>query len=281
MSSEQPARQDGSREPLVPSGALRLESRPAVSVVVPCRNEQAHIETCIRSILAQDTPEGGLEIIVADGMSGDGTRRILERLAAEDDRLLVIDNPGRTAPCGRNAGIRQARGQYVAILDAHTEYARDYLRRCVELLDEHPEVCCSGGPIISRGRTAFGRAVAAAMSHPIGVGNARHRFPDYEGYAEGACFPMFRRETFEQVGLFDEALVRNQDDDFNYRVAQAGGKVFISPSARCIYYVRESPRDLYWQYLSVPDTGGSPSSGSTGSRLRSASLYQSRSCHSS
>jgi GT2 family glycosyltransferase len=86
------------------------------------------------------------------------------------------------------------------------------------------------------------------MSHPIGVGNAKHRFPDYEGYAEGACFPVFRREIFKKVGLFDEELVRNQDDDFNYRVARAGGRVFLSPSARCIYYVRESPSQLFWQY---------------------------------
>ena len=118
-----------------------------------------------------------------------------------------------------------------------------------EILEEHPEACCSGGPIVSQGRSSFGKAVAAAMSHPIGVGNAKHRFPDYEGYAEGACFPVFRREVFEQVGLYDENLIRNQDDDFNYRVAQQGGKIFISPRARCIYYVRETVSQLSKQYF--------------------------------
>lgn len=221
---------------------------PVVSIVVPCRNEKNYIEACIHSILAQESPSGGFEIIVADGISDDGTRGILEKLAKEDPRLQVIDNPGRFAACGRNAGIRKARGKYIAILDAHAEYAQDYIRTCVELLDEHPEVCCSGGPIISRGKGVFGQATAVAMSHPVGVGNARHRFPYYEGYAEGACFPMFRREVFDELGLFDESLVRTEDDEFNYRIARNGGKIFISPRARCIYYVRETPSQLFWQY---------------------------------
>jgi succinoglycan biosynthesis protein ExoA len=88
-----------------------------------------------------------------------------------------------------------------------------------------------------------------AMSHPVGIGNATHRYPNYEGYAEGACFPMFRREIFEKVGLFDEMLIRNQDDDFNYRVARAGGKILISPKARCVYFVRETPFLLLKQYF--------------------------------
>jgi glycosyltransferase involved in cell wall biosynthesis len=220
-----------------------------VSIVVPCRNERDHIETCIQSILRQETPCGGFELIIADGMSDDGTREILTRLAAEDARLRIIDNRGRITPCGMNAGIHEARGRYIAIMGAHTEYAPDYVRRCIDLLEEHPEVCCAGGPIGSQGRSMFGQAVAAAMSHPVGVGNAKHRFPDYEGYAEGACFPMFRREIFDQVGLYDENLVHNQDDDFNYRVARNGGKIFISPRAWSSYCVREAPLQLFRQYF--------------------------------
>jgi succinoglycan biosynthesis protein ExoA len=224
-------------------------SVPSVSIVVPCRNEGRYIEVCVRSILAQEPPPGGFEIIVADGMSDDGTRGILEQLVKEDTRLRVIDNPRRTTPHGMNAGIHEARGKYIAILGAHTEYAPDYVHTCVELLEEHPEACCSGGPIVSRGRGVFGQAVATAMSHPVGVGNAKHRFPNYEGYAEGACFPLFRREIFDKIGLYDEHLARNQDDELNYRIAQAGEKVFISPRARCTYYVREIPSKLFWQYF--------------------------------
>jgi succinoglycan biosynthesis protein ExoA len=222
---------------------------PTVSIIIPCRNERSYIEACLLSILAQEPPPGGFEVIVADGMSTDGTRDILHELSVEDPRLQVVDNPRQITPCAMNAGICQAQGRYIAIMGAHTKYAPDYVRRCVELLEEHPEVCCAGGPIVSQGKGIFGRAVAAAMSHPAGIGNAKHRFPNYEGYAEGACFPMFRREIFDKVGLYDENLVRNQDDDFNYRIALNGGKIFISPRARCIYYVRESPLQLFRQYF--------------------------------
>ena len=221
---------------------------PSISVIVPCRNERYSIEACLRSILGQECASPGFEVIVVDGMSQDGTREILKALAEEDPRFRIVDNPDRITPCGMNVGIRAARGRYIAIMGAHSEYAPDYLRTCVELLEEHPEVCCTGGPIISRGKGVFGRAVAAVMSHPVGIGNAKHRLPNYEGNAEGACFPMFRREIFDEVGLFDESLFRNQDDELNYRIALAGGKIFISPRARATYSVRESPRKLFLQY---------------------------------
>ena len=120
---------------------------------------------------------------------------------------------------------------------------------CVELLDEHPEASCVGGPIVSTGRSLFGQAVAAAMSHPVGIGNAKHRHPQYEGYAEGACYPVFRREIFDHIGFYDETLVRNQDDELNYRLAKFGGKVFLSPRARSTYFVRETIRALFRQYF--------------------------------
>lgn len=222
---------------------------PTLSVIVPCRNELAHIEQGVRSILAQDPPIGGFEVIVVDGMSDDGTRVILERLVLEDARLRVVDNPARLTPHAMNAGIRAARGCFIAILGAHTVYAAGYLRICVELLGEHPEAWCAGGPIQSQGHGAFGRAVAAAMSHPIGVGNAKHRFRDYEGYAEGACFPVFRREVFDRIGLYDETLIRNQDDELNLRMTRQGGKVYLSPRASCTYFVRDTVSGLFRQYF--------------------------------
>lgn len=222
---------------------------PLVSIIVPCRNEKKHIENVVRSILAQDSPIGGFEVVIVDGMSEDGTREILERLTREDSRLRIVDNPAHFTPFAMNSGIRAANGDFIAIMGAHTIYAKNYICTCVELLYEHPEVWCSGGPILSQGKSFFGRAVAAAMSHPIGVGNAKHRFQNYEGYAEGACFPMFRREIFDIIGLYDESLIRNQDDELNLRMAQNGGKVFISPRAACTYFVRDAPKALFWQYF--------------------------------
>ena len=224
-------------------------SEPLVSAIIPCRNEKDHIEPCLRSLFAQHALSGGIEILVVDGMSDDGTRDTLTRLAEEHPGFQVIDNPSRTTPIALNIGIRTSRGQYIAILGAHAEYAPDYLKTCVDLLEEHPEVCCAGGPIVSQGKGSFGQAVAEAMSHPVGIGNAKHRLPDYEGYAEGACFPMFRKEIFNRVGLFDEDLVITEDDELNYRLARQGEKIFISPRARCTYFVRETPARLFRQYF--------------------------------
>jgi succinoglycan biosynthesis protein ExoA len=220
-----------------------------ISIVVPCYNERQHIEKCVRSILGQDRPSCGLELIVVDGLSNDGTRDILDRLSLEHFELRVVDNPQRITPCAMNVGIREARGTYIAILGAHCQYAPDYLKVCEELLNEHPEVSCVGGPAVSKGRGCFGRAVAAAMSHPVGIGNAKHRHPKYEGYAEGACYPVFRKEVFERVGLYDEMLVRNQDDELNYRLARNAEKIFISPRARYTYFIRETPSKLFRQYF--------------------------------
>ncbi len=222
---------------------------PTVSVIVPCRNEKDYIEEGVRSILAQDAPKGGFELLVVDGMSNDGTRKILNVLALENNRLRIIDNPSCFTPHAMNIGIREAKGRFVAIMGAHTHYSRNYIQTCVELFNEHPEAWCTGGPIHSLGKSHFGRAVAVAMSHPVGVGNAKHRYPEYEGYAEGACFPVFRREVFERIGPYDESLVRNQDDELNFRLALAGGTVYISPRAKCSYYVRDRPNKLFRQYF--------------------------------
>jgi succinoglycan biosynthesis protein ExoA len=220
-----------------------------ISVVIPCFNERRHIETCVRSIVNQKRPSEAIEILVVDGLSEDGTREVLMRLVHEYSELRILDNPRRITPCAMNIGIQKARGHYVAILGAHCEYSSDYLVTCVALLHEHPEVACAGGPAVSTGKSPFGRAVAAAMSHPVGIGNAKHRYPHYEGYAEGACYPVFRKEVFEKIGLYDETLIRNQDDELNYRLARYGEKVFISPRARYSYFIRETPSQLFRQYF--------------------------------
>lgn len=222
---------------------------PLISGVVPCRNEKAHIESCVRSLLTQKTALFELELLVVDGMSDDGTRDILKRLIQSNSNLRMLDNPRRSTPAAINIGIQAAGGEYVVILGAHSEYGQTYIQSCLMLLNEHPEVCCAGGPILSRGKGLFGQAVAVAMSHPLGIGNAKHRLPDYEGYAEGACFPMFRKSVFRDVGLFDERMLYVEDDEFNYRLAQKGEKIFISPRAHCVYFVRETPSQLFRQYF--------------------------------
>lgn len=220
----------------------------AVSVIVPCRDEALHIESCIRSILACDPPSAAFEVIVADGMSEDGTRDVLFRLAQEDSRLRIIDNPGRIASTGLNAAIRAARGDVVIRMDGHSEYAVDYIRQCVALL-EHTGADNVGGPARTKAVGYLQRAIAAAHHSCFAVGGARFHNVDYEGPADTVMYGCWHRALFERIGLFDEELVRNQDDEFNLRITRAGGKIWQSPHIKLWYRPRSSLKSLFCQYM--------------------------------
>jgi succinoglycan biosynthesis protein ExoA len=224
------------------------DSFPTVSVVVPCRNEREHIEKCIRSLWTQKTPAGGFEIIVVDGMSDDGTREILTRLAMEDPRVRVIDNPMRTTPYGMNAGIRIARGSYIAIMGAHNRYAPDYLYCSLEVLAE-TGADNVGGAMMCEANAAIQRAIAVSHHSPFCVGGAKWHNVNYEGPADTVFGGVYRREVFERIGLFDEELVRNQDDEFNLRLNRAGGTIWQSPRIKSWYSPRNSLSALFRQYL--------------------------------
>jgi succinoglycan biosynthesis protein ExoA len=219
-----------------------------ISVIIPCFNEEKFIESCIASLLKQKNIPGNFEILVVDGISTDSTRSILNSITVKNTNVKVIDNVKKITPVAFNLGIRNSSGEYICIMGAHSEYDENYLANCLKLFSEHPEVSCVGGPIISKGKNNFAKATAIAMSSPVGVGNAKHRFPDYEGYAEMACFPMFKRVVFDEVGLYDETLVRNQDDEFCFRLRLNGGKIYISPAIVSEYFVRDTPAGLFKQY---------------------------------
>jgi succinoglycan biosynthesis protein ExoA len=223
-------------------------AEPTVSIVVPCRNERDQIETAIRSILAQEPPSGGFEVIVADGMSDDGTREILQQLADEDLRLRFIDNPGRIVSTGLNQAIRAARGEVIARMDAHTDYARDYIRQCVTVLEE-TGADNAGGAWVAKGDGLVSRAIAAAFQSPFSAGGATGHDPSYEGSVDLVYLGCWRREVCDRIGLFDEELVRNQDDEFNFRLKLAGGKIWQSPRIKSWYKPRGSLCALFKQYM--------------------------------
>jgi succinoglycan biosynthesis protein ExoA len=221
---------------------------PAISVIVPCRNEADHIESCVRSILTQEAPPSGFEVIVADGMSDDGTRSILFKLAKEDSRLRVVDNPGHIVSTGLNAAIREARGSVIVRMDAHTRYASDYMRNCLVVL-QTTGADNVGGPWIAEGTGIIGKAIAAAFQSPFSFGGTRGHNPDYEGIVDTVYLGCWPRHVFDRIGLFDEELVRNQDDEFNLRLARAGGKIWQSPVIRSWYRPRSSLFSLFKQYM--------------------------------
>jgi succinoglycan biosynthesis protein ExoA len=221
---------------------------PTVSIVIPCRNEKDNIEICIRSILGQEPPEGGFEIIVSDGMSDDGTRDILLRLAEEDPRLRVVENPGCIVSTGLNTAIQAAQGAVIIRMDAHTECAPDYLRQCMMVL-EKTGADNVGGPWVAKGTGLVGRTIAAAFQSAFAIGGARGHDPSYSGVVDTVYLGCWPRKVFDRIGLFDEELVRNQDDEFNLRLRREGGKIWQSPRIKSQYHPRKSLGSLLQQQV--------------------------------
>ena len=222
---------------------------PYVSVIMPVRNEAQYIERAIASIVRAGEPAASFEIIVVDGMSDDGTRSLVAGLSARDKRILLRDNPQRTVPHAMNLGIRSARGAVIVRIDGHAEIYPDFLEKCLLELEAHPECACVGGPIENVDLDTGSAAISLAMGSKFGVGTARFRTGGDEGYVDTLAFGAYRKEDLVAVGLFDEALVRNQDDEMNFRLIKAGRKIWFSNSIRSRYFVRSSLSKLFRQYF--------------------------------
>src|ERR1051325_1065353 len=223
-------------------------SHPLVSIVLPCRNEQGYIQGCLESVLLQDPHEGGFEIVVADGISTDGTREYLQQIAKQHPQIRVFDNPGRIVSTGLSAAIRAARGDIIVRMDAHTVYAQDYVRQCLAVMAE-TGADNVGGPMQTTAETYMERAIQAVFHSAVAVGGARSHQIDHEGFVDTVIYGCWKKSVFERVGYFDEELVRNQDDEHNLRLTRAGGKIYQSKRIRSWYHVRGSLRALFRQYM--------------------------------
>ena len=221
--------------------------QPRVTIAMPAYNEERYIEACIASVQAQDYPRNLIEILVADGRSTDQTRDILARLAATDPRIHVIDNPARLQAAGLGAMVKQATGDIIVRMDVHCEYASDYVRRCVETL-ERTGADNVGGAQRARARTAFQRALCAALASPLGVGGARYRSAEAEGFVDTVFLGAFRRRVFETVGLWDPGAITNEDAELNQRILDGGGQIYLSRDIVVHYFPRDSFRTLARQY---------------------------------
>jgi cellulose synthase/poly-beta-1,6-N-acetylglucosamine synthase-like glycosyltransferase len=231
---------------------------PLVSVVMPVRNEAAFIAGNLEAVLAQDYPADALEVLVADGMSDDGTRDIVRDFVVRSgqrggSRIELVDNPDRIMPTGTNAAIRRARGEVILLLGGHAALPSNYIRTCVgELLRSDAD--CVGGAMISVGDGPTGETIAAAMSSPFGIGNSGFRTGaagEQAREADTVPFGTYRRRVFERIGLFNPNMVRHQDYEFNYRLRDSGGRILLLPAMRATYHVRPSLVALwrqYWQY---------------------------------
>lgn len=232
------------------SGRLTLPplgERPTCSIIIPCLNEEPYIEAVVRAAMLQQYPASLVEILVCDGGSTDRTREIVQRIAAEDPRVLLVDNPGRFPSAGMNEGIRRARGAVIVRMDAHAEYAPDYVPASIDAL-RRTGATTAGGAARSRARSPFQRALCAALGSPLGVGGSAYRNPAREGFVESVWSGAFRREVFEHVGLFDAEARANEDAELNQRIIEAGGTVYLSRDIVAFYYPRSSLAALASQY---------------------------------
>jgi succinoglycan biosynthesis protein ExoA len=230
---------------------LLVDNPCLVSVIFPIRNEENYIEASLGAVLAQDYPADSIEIIVADGMSTDSTRERIMRVIKDHPTvsLRILDNPGKIVPAGMNIALRQSNGQVIIRVDGHCIIAPDYVRKCVDHI-QNDYVDGVGGPMESIGETPLAKAIAVAMSSIFGVGNSDFRTTSGRTmFVDTVPFPAYARGIIERVGLYDEELVRNQDDEYNYRIREAGGKILLADDVRSAYFSRTSILHLSRQFF--------------------------------
>ena len=239
--------------------------KPKISVLIPAYNEERYIGACLDSVIANDYPKEKMEVFVIDGMSGDGTRGIVEIYADTYPFIKLIDNPERYVPFALNRGIEVSSGDYIVRLDAHSSFPDNYLSKLIEgheklEADNIGAVCRTG----VKERTPVSLAVKTVMADPFGVGNSYFRTGVKKiTSVDTVPFGCYRREVFEKYGTFDTRLIRNQDIEFNKRIIAGRGKIFLLPDLECTYYTRETLKGLgessyangLWNVLTARYTG--------------------------
>jgi succinoglycan biosynthesis protein ExoA len=222
---------------------------PSISLILPVRNEEKYIGASLDNIFKQIGIVGEFEVIVVDGMSTDKTKEIIRAYQIEHHNLSLINNPSKIVPTGMNIAILRAKGNIIIRVDGHCEIAPDYVSKCVKhILEDNVEGV--GGPMNTIGNTFLSKTIACAMSSTFGVGGSAFRTVSGKTlYADTVPFPAYTRAIIEKVGLYDEELIRNQDDEYNYRIRENGGRLLLSADVNSTYYSRGSLTKLWKQYF--------------------------------
>ena len=227
---------------------------PKVSIIVPCYNEQSTIRLLLEALCEQTYPRADMEVIIADGLSTDRTRDAIAAFQRDinDLSIRVVDNPKRSIPSALNRGIQVAGGEILIRLDGHSKPYPDYVANCIAAHRAgHGDNVGGVWEIRPGAGTWIAKSIATAAAHPLGVGDALYRHTKQAAEVDTVPFGSFRRALIEQVGFFDESLLTNEDYEFNARIRKSGGKIWLDPSIRSIYFARASLTELlrqYWRY---------------------------------
>ncbi|OFX21247.1 MAG: hypothetical protein A2033_11075 [Bacteroidetes bacterium GWA2_31_9] len=219
-----------------------------VSIIIPCRNEEKYISQCIDSIINNGYDLNLLNIIICDGLSDDSTIEIINKYVSKFDFIRLIKNHKQTTQYALNLGIEAINSDIKIILGAHAILYPDYISKCVEHINNNESLGCVGGIIENVIEDYKTGIISKSMSSSFGVGNVHFRTAEKDGYVDTVAFGAYKNEVFEKIGLFDEELVRNQDDEFNFRLIKNGYKIYLDKTIKSKYFVRASFKKLFKQY---------------------------------
>ena len=217
-----------------------------LSVICPCFNEEEYITELLEFFISSKPADK--ELLLVDGGSQDKTKAIIREYQEHHQNIRLLDNPEKIVPYALNRAIPLCKADKIVRLDAHTKYADDYFEKVIETF-ENVEADIVGGPTRTACKVPFQCAVAHAICTPFGVGNSQVHNIEYEGYSDSVTFGSWKKEIFAEVGMFDERLVRNQDDEFHYRAKSKGKKIYQNPEIKLWYYPRNNFKGLFRQYF--------------------------------
>lgn len=226
----------------------QAKEKVMVSIIIPVKNEEKYISKCIESVLRQNFDKKKMELILVDGISEDETVKIIKSFMRNYSFIQFYENPKETVQYALNTGIKNAVGKYIIRMDAHSEYADDYVSKCVDYL-EKTEADNVGGPMMARGKTPIQNVIAAAYHSPFAMGGGKFHNENYEGYADTVYLGAFKKETLMRLNMYDERLPRSEDDDLNFRILESGGKIFVTPQIKSVYYPRRTYSEFFRQFF--------------------------------
>lgn len=221
---------------------------PSIGIAIPCYQEKKYIEKCIRSCINQ-TYSGRIQLVIVDGGSTDGTLSIVQKIQEEFPNQIVLkNNPLKVTPVSLNIGLKFLETDFKMILGAHSYLTPEYIDFSISAFESDQQIDCVGGVILNQYEDEKSRTIGLAMSSPFGVGNATFRTGGSAGFVDTVAFGMYKKEVFEKIGYFNEDLIRNQDDEFNYRLTSQNGKIWFDPNIVSHYYSRGNYKKLFSQY---------------------------------